>query len=563
MPKNNAFYKYKQSQNQVFNPNSVPQQQQKAADKYKNPKNEKIVVTVQPGKIDLKTKQPYNLLNLYNVDVDSAKEIVARLSDPSKQRTTLKAWIDKTEPTHVCISVLQSQIDDWLDGSDLNSIQSILLKSGKYDNNEVKQLEDKIATGFVGQDKDKLKQIANDAMENSLTMWQKYLSKINDPIERKQIELYSRVYRIIKYVDENGVERNLGNILSAKNAALIRSYYPDATFVLGATLWRDVFNRGIKRGAKPIPYFMLNTVGKGDVQSFQKAQAENGWGDKKKTEIPRGALNQIRMDAEEKGDGYHMVWGYDVRDTYLLSGAKDDPFNTQEGLLNNLTGELNAIAKQKFKRNDNDKQIIDGEDEMKARTEKACLWAEQNLPQSGYTIKSSYQDASNKLADYVYTYCKDNATKKTRFLSETNVNTYAQNATKITLILTNLALDALSRFGATYEYSKPEAKALMSIVWVIASELEKNAVLTEGLYSWLTNKADFVKRFLKILKQIGCGIKNTPYTMNQSLQNPINNEEQPNSETKQQNDIDTVRNNFNNYFNKINKDYFTNEDNRF
>ena len=54
----NPFWKYKQAQNQVFNPNTSNTQQSSAAQKYKNPKNEKIVVTVQPGKIDLKTKQP-------------------------------------------------------------------------------------------------------------------------------------------------------------------------------------------------------------------------------------------------------------------------------------------------------------------------------------------------------------------------------------------------------------------------------------------------------------------------------------------------------------------------
>ena len=540
MPRNNAYLNYKKSQNQPFNPNAVTQQQ-KAIDKHKNPKNEKIVVTVQPGKIDLKTKQPYNLLNLYNVDVDSAKEIVSRLTDTTKARKTLKAWIDKTEPTHVCISVLQSQIDDWLDGGDLNAIQSVLLKSGKYDNNEVKQLEDKIATGFVGQDKEKLKKIASDAIENSLTMWQKYLSKINDPIERKQIELYSRIYKNVKYVDENGVERNLGNILSAKNAALIRSNYPDATFVLGATLWRDVFNRGIKRGAKPIPYFMQNTTGKGNLQSFQKAQADNGWGDKTRKEIPNQAYNQIRMDAESKGDGFHMVWGYDVRDTYLLSGAKDDPFNTQEGLLNNLTGELNAIARQKFKANDKETATIDGKDEMLKRTEKACLWVEQTLPQEGYKIQSSHQDPSNKLADYLLEYCRVNATKKANILSEGNINTYSQNATQVTLILTNLGLDALSRFNLTYEYSKQEAKALMAIVWGIANNLEKNSVITEGVMSWIKDKVQFIKMFIKALKQIGCTIKDDN-TKPQNLENNVT----PND----------VKNNFFEVFNRINKNYF-------
>lgn len=530
----------------------------KAADKYKNPKVGTIVVTVQPGKTDIRTKEKYNLLNLYNVDVDSAKEIVARLNDTTKPRVTLKAFIDKAEPTHVCISVPQDKVDAWLDSGDLNAVQAVLIKSGKYDNNEVLQLEDKIAIGLEGQNTEKIKQAGNKAMENSLTMWQSYLSKINDPVQRKQIELYSRIFRDYKFVDENGVERNLGNVLSVRNAALIRQNFPDATFVLAPNLWRDLFKRGVRRNAKPIPYYVPNHTASANNQRLSDAQKANGWGDVKFSEIPIQARNKIRMDAEEKGDGYHFTYGYDVKDTYLLSGAKEDPWTTEIGLLNNLTGELNAKAKEKFK--ENQKQTIDGDDEMKARTEKACEWAEQALPQSGYSISSNYQDASNKLADYVYIYCRDNATRKARVLSDNNTRVYAENATSITLILTNLALDALGRFHSTYEYSKPEAKALMSVVWGIAKQLEENAVLTEGVFSWLKDKAAFVKRFLQAIRQIGCSIK-------PDAQSSMQTQSQPQQETVQQQVEDTksiedVRNNFNEVFNRINKNYFYDDTNR-
>ena len=537
------YWKYKQSQNKVFNPQATTQntQQPKAVDKYKNPKYGKIVVTIAPGKVDFKTKQKYKILNLYNIDAESAKEIVARLNDTTKPRISLKTWVDPTEPTHLLISVPEEKINEWLDSGDLNAVQSVLIKSGKYDNNEVKQLEDEIFIGFDTKNTEKINKLGAESEENSLQMWQRFLSKINDPVERKQIELYSRIFKNCTYVDENGNERSLGNILSTRNATLIRSKYPDATFVLAPGLWRSLFGRGVKRNATPIPYYAPYVNGKGNSQTFQDAQEKRGWKDVNREDIPIQARNAIRMDAEEKGDGYHWVIGYDVKDTYLLSGAKEDIFNSQEGLLDNLKGELNAKAKERFKALNPSGETIDGNDEMLKRTEKACLWAETALPASGYTVNSRYTDVSNKLADYVLEYCRVNATKKTKFLAQTNVETYAQNATQITLILTNLALDALSRFNLKYEYTKPEAKALMSIVWGIAWNLEKNSIINESIMSWIKDKAQFVKMFLKALKKIGCSIKKE----NTQLINTNTSEE--NTETPE-----TIKNNFFEVYNRIN-----------
>ena len=189
---------------------------------------------------------------------------------------------------------------------------------------------------------------------------------------------------------------------------------------------------------------------------------------------------------------------------------------------------------------------------MRMRTDKACAWMEQYCQENGYDTKTNYQDSSNKLADYLLNYCSVGATKKANILSEGNIRTYAENATQIILILTKLGWDALSRFNKTYEYSKQEASALMNVVFGIAKKLEENSVITEGIFSWLKDKAAFVKEFLKALRQIGCSVVNKPVEQPVAQPVPVNN-------TKS---IEDVRNNFMESFNRINKNYFYDDNNK-
>lgn len=503
-----------------------------AVNKYKNYEYGDIAVTVQPGKgLDIKTKQPYKVINLYNIDTTSAKEIVARLTDPSKNRVTRMAWIDKSEPTHVQIKVFESEIDAWLDGGDLNAIQSVLIQSGNYNTNEVYHLEDEIATGFYSVNKDVINKAHTNAGDNALEMWQNYLSKINDPVTLEQIKLYARVYGNVTY----------GHILSIKNASLIKSYSPDATFVLAPGKWKTMFGRGIKRGAKPLPlYVWVPNSDNVSAADLELAKQNNGWEGVDDTEMSAQVKNDIKMKANKSAGFTIRRVGYDVKDTYLLSGAKEDKWTTEIGLLNNLNGELNNAALQHQAEKNSNKPNVEGGDEMMRRTEKACAWMESYCQDAGIDTRSQYQDASNKLADYLLNYCTVAATKKANILSETSSRVYAENATQITLILTKLGWDALKRFHTQYTYSKKEASALMGVVFGIAKRLEENSMISEGVLSWLKDKATFIKMFIKALKQIGCSIVDTPKATN-------NNDVDANN-AQASNNIEQAKENFKNQF---------------
>ena len=257
----------------------------------------------------------------------------------------------------------------------------------------------------------------------------------------------------------------------------------------------------------------------------------------------------IKLKANKSNGGIIKRIGYDVKDTYLLSGAKEDKWTTEMGLLNNLTGELNQAAiLNKQQRNAED---IDVDTVMDKRTEKAADWMEKFCQNEGLNTKTLYKDAGNRLADYLLNYCTANATERANILSEGNIRTYAENATQVTLIITNLGLNALSRFNKTYEYSKPEAVALMNIVFRIARALETNSMISESIGTWFRDKIQFVKMFVKALKMIGCGIKkdnnNQPNVTDNNQISPV---------LQNQLTEHTMREKFYNVFDRINKNLF-------
>lgn len=525
--------------------NGAPRQS--AADKHKNPDYGKIDITVQSYNKSLKVPEANKTINFYNVDDASAQEIVARLTDKTKPRLTNNAYIDKFEPTHLLVNVLAKNMEDWLDdkGGDLNAIKSVLIKSGQYDTEEIMHLEDDIATKANVLSKEDAKQLQIKANDTAMDMWREYLSKISDPATVERLKLYARIYGHVTY----------GHILSIKNATLIKSYDPDATFVLTRNMWRSLFGRGIKRGAKKIPYIAPYGNNAGDAASFQNAKNNYGWGHKADKDLSQQVRYDLRIKASDAdSDGFNVVIGYDVRDTYLLSGAKDT-FNAQDeiGLLNNLNGELNQAAKQdQAERNKNtDKENIAGADLMLKRTDIAVTWMENYCRDNQYPVSvRPNEDASEKLADMLLEYYKINVAKKGNILTPNNIRTYAENATQVTLILTNLGLPALRRFNLKYNYSKPEAITLMGIVWGIAGDLDKASVLNEGILSWIKSKVQFFKLFIKALRKIGCTVSNSNVPVQQNGNNNAENAEvEPQA-------LEEARQTFNNIWNKINKNYF-------
>lgn len=522
-----------------------------------NPVNNSILISVKKGKMDIKTRKLYNVLTIRNIDPRSIELIIKNLIQPKSggTRVTLKAWPDKLSPKNtIHISMPTDEVDAWLNGNDFNVVATILIRNG-YDPDEVFSLKDDIAVDSFKADDAKIQKLGREADANAIEMWKRFLSKINDPLVKKQIELYSRIFLGEKFTDKDGNERVIGHIVSAKNANLIRTQDPTATFVLARSSWLTYFNRKVRAGAKPF-YYWRKVTKKGNQQDYKNAQNKLGWGDVNQKDMPKQAGYQLDIASSQDTDDYAITVGYDVRDTYVIKNGEDF-FNKEIGFMNNLLGQLNKIAEKEYtKATNQDLSTIDGNDVMMKRTEKACIWMSSAFPQ----FKSTAPDPSNKLADYLLEYCKAEAHKKTNTLKQQNINIYAENGTQVVLILTNLGLDALKRFNIKYEYTQTEAANLMSIVWDITRMLEQNSMITEGIASWLKNKWEFAKRFVKALKMIGCSIIKNKFKNNKSQEeiqqdntDTVNSEN--NADTLNQIKKDKIKNDFFDTFNKINKNY--------
>lgn len=466
-----------------------------AADKYKD---EGLMATVEFAKQDKATGKPFRIINLYNVDEESAQKIADAIS---KKHSV--SWVDRSNHTHILAKVMESDFEDWMN-EDLNAIQWILANK-KYDDGKpyynadvVRHLGDEIYTSYSMGDKEGAKELLGTTKSTAMDMWQKYLSTISDPKTLAQLQLYSRIFGNTQY----------GHLLSQRNVDLIRTVDPSATFVLTSTMWKKLFNRGVRANAKKLPMRIgLSSKRTATQQAFTAAKDKAGFSGYSDQDLSSQVAYGINLDALRDEDDGDTVpgYGYDVKDTYLLNG-RADTFNTEMGLLNNLNGELNAAAIKDQQERNKDAQPIEGSEIMLKRTEKACSFMEKYCKEKEIYITSNSQDPSNKLADYLISYCKSMAASKANILRDDNARIYAENATQVTMILTQLGLDALKRFRSTYEYTKKEATALMTVVFDIAGALEENSQLNESLRSWIRDKHQFVKRFIKALYQIGCRI---------------------------------------------------------
>ena len=180
--------------------------------------------------------------------------------------------------------------------------------------------------------------------------WRDLLLMFQDPEVRKRFLAYQTTY--IKHSEFSPAVLSRDNVLKILNAD------PQATFVTQAYVWRNVFNRDIQHGAPSIiitkcdidiPYNILEADP--EVKKYGGWKAVKAASGGKETNYPAwGIKNRI---AKEPGHNHFMrfrpVKAYDVRFTIPPTNAKDDKFVNMVNLVNNLTGELNEVAKTMLK----------------------------------------------------------------------------------------------------------------------------------------------------------------------------------------------------------------------
>lgn len=420
----------------------------------------------------------------YGIEKDDAFNIRGSI-DKKPEKYTLGSIV---KGDALLVRIYADDLDKWLD-TGMKTIQAILLKTNKYNTDEIMHLPDEAyarsGNGATRGDKvGKYREVKNNALE----YWQKYLETLNDPATVKIIEDYSALPL---------TDKIYGHTLSKKNAMLIRSTNNEASFILPLSGWRQL-NRGVKRGAKQYVVY-IKTGSDAQIAAVNDVIKQLGWGNMSYDDLPPQVQKEVDIQTNGKASGaFKPIYEYDISDTYVFPG-QPDIFTQTLGLKNNLTGELNDLAKAEVMASSEnapkpDEIMLKRTQEANQKFAKYC--EEQNVQ---YTPSNN---PSTNLINALEAYYKKSA-MDLDILRDTNINMFAENATHITLLIGKFAYDGLSRFTHGFKYSKKEVGEMINVVGKTLMFLDSQS-LNENM-NFKLNK-NFIEEFMDAFFEIGCGI---------------------------------------------------------
>jgi len=471
------------------------------------------------------TNEGKKLVSFYGIKPNDMQSVLDRLLLPGSgmfrqvnpAKNVEKAW---SKGGALFVIVSPDKINDFLN-SGAKSIQSALISSGNYNNSGLLHLIDETASAMDSISKDEMNKMFDDARTSEVDMWMEYLNKVNDPETRKILELYSKIYGNTVY----------GHLLSLKNAMIIRNLNGEATFVLGKSTWAK-FGRGIKQGAKKYPLWGASLKDNVSPSEIKAAMDSLGHGLEEFGDLGVAVQQAVMIQAGnqgQKGKTYvpFRYIGYDIADTYLYNPKEEDPLTAKPNISSNVVYSLNALAKEaEAKKKAEAGETIQGDDEMKIKTEKALAEMQNICAEKGIKPVEGDGEPSSKLAtmllDY-YTNMLNNNKKIINVLKPENISQYAQDAVQLTLIMDGIALDQLNRFRHSLVYTQKEAAALAPVIRYVTQKLGRSMVNEEI-------GGDFTSQYKAALKQLGIKIV--------------------------KDEVDMMKESFYRVFNKINKNIF-------
>ena len=174
------------------------------------------------------------------------------------------------------------------------------------------------------------------------------------------------------------LERQYGNQLSQNNIRAIEEQaanyglqpgdpdYP--TFVVSEKTWVEVFGRQVKPDAKYPYYIEANKARQSSKKTkVEKAQAR-GWDVNDKNDLDDlSAQVNYKLGFNDDEKNYGRSKAFNITDTEDVTGV--DKFLNEMGLLNNLTGELNDLAKKDKEEYEKRKEAAMNPEELEAHNE--------------------------------------------------------------------------------------------------------------------------------------------------------------------------------------------------
>lgn len=482
------------------------------------------------------------------------EEILNRITAPGDSALGRKGLPDKNvkkgwyfvskNGVAVVLLVEKDKLNDFVD-TGLKSVISALVSTKNYNNDGILRLEDVVAHKIEASDslKDKFK-VMSDAEISVADLWQKYLNNINDPTIREALALYSKIYSKTIY----------GHALSLANVLRIRAINPDATFVVSESTWNN-WGFGIKRGAKKYP--MWAPVVKNNVtqQELDDAKVKLGHELDNMGDLGVTVKNAIMIEAQKEANkgkkiSFFPYYGYDISDTYQYNPNEENPLQSKPNISGNVVYKLNSLAQEL----ENKKRVESGEvdSELQDKVTKQYTIANEVITSlcenGGLNVSSITQsDAAPEdklirlLGDY-YRFLINNkaeqenkrGTNAINVLKPENINKYIQDGIQLTLLMNGIPYNQ-NNFTHSIEYTQNEAATLGNIIKGATEQIGRALVMNEGI-----GGASFLNKFKSALKKLGIRI-----VANKTMEQP-NQMEEPNQEMQQ------IKNNFNEMLNRIN-----------
>lgn len=225
--------------------------------------------------------------------------------------------------------------DSFLNSTYFSKMYNYLSGTGNYIMPDINIMKAEISQGKL----DNIDWAKKKEQDNKFEdMFEKIMKSLNDP---KTKELLKKISSIGFDINE----RVYGKVRSAGNVIRTFAVKPDATFVATRKNYKKLYNRILKSNPTPIYLSVPNAT------SIDRKKAETELG-VKYNDIKDNPhkLDSFKISSTAGIDGFSTVAFFDVSDTILIPGYPDT-FNNNSGLVDNLRGELNQMAKEELGKN--------------------------------------------------------------------------------------------------------------------------------------------------------------------------------------------------------------------
>lgn len=168
--------------------------------------------------------------------------------------------------------------------------------------------------------------------------WIELLSDLGKPETMELVDKYvKRFSKLFPHM--------YGHQLSFRNAQMIIAQKPDATLVMTEQNWKEVFNCTVNEGAQPIRYIGrfsdADTKTDDEIERYARSIGDEHY-EKNNPLFKSHVKYDYRLGASASW-AYCTVIGYDSSEVTPIN-KEDDWRETRYGMINNLTGEPNALT---------------------------------------------------------------------------------------------------------------------------------------------------------------------------------------------------------------------------